>query len=216
MSHSARILIVDDHPVFRKGLAQLINEEKDMEVCGEAEDVAAARIAIQNLKPDMVIIDITLKDKSGLELLGDIQSSNPGLPTLIVSMHDESLYAERAFRLGAMGYIMKGEMSDTVIQAIRQVLSGRIYASDTMVSRMVGRLSRKADPTTHPVQTLSDRELEVFQLMGKGFQRKDIADLLGVSAKTVGSYRELIKKKLNVNTSGELMREAVEWVRRFP
>lgn len=216
MPYPARILIVDDHPVFRKGLAQLINEEKDMTVCGEAEDVTAAENAILTLKPDMVIIDITLKDKSGLELLADIQATRPGLPTLIVSMHDESLYAERAFRLGAMGYIMKGEMSDTVIQAIRQVLAGRIYASDTMVSRMVGRLSRKADPTSHPVESLSDRELEVFQLMGKGFQRKEIADLLGVSVKTVGSYRELIKKKLQVQNSGELMREAVAWVRRFP
>ncbi|TYT73414.1 response regulator transcription factor [Desulfobotulus mexicanus] len=214
MPHTARILIVDDHPVFRKGLAHLINEERDMTICGEAEDVDAARTAFEELEPDMVIIDITLKDKSGLELLSEIQSLRPKIPALIVSMHDESMYAERAFRLGAMGYIMKGEMSDTIIQAIRQVLSGSIYASQTMVSRMVGRLSRKADPASHPVETLSDRELEVFQLMGKGFQRKEIADLLGVSAKTVGSYRELIKKKLNVNTSGELMREAVEWVSR--
>ncbi|TWI77452.1 LuxR family two component transcriptional regulator [Desulfobotulus alkaliphilus] len=214
MPHTARILIVDDHPVFRKGLAHLINEERDMTVCGEAEDVDAARTAFEELEPDMVIIDITLKDKSGLELLSEIQSLRPKIPALIVSMHDESMYAERAFRLGAMGYIMKGEMSDTIIQAIRQVLSGSIYASQTMVSRMVGRLSRKSDPASHPVESLSDRELEVFQLMGKGFQRKEIADLLGVSAKTVGSYRELIKKKLSVNTSGELMREAVEWVSR--
>ncbi|MCW7752964.1 response regulator transcription factor [Desulfobotulus sp. H1] len=216
MPHTARILIVDDHPVFRKGLAQLINEEKDMEVCGEAEDVDTAQQKLVRLDPDMVIIDITLKDKSGLELLAEVQTARPGLPTLIISMHDESLYAERAFRLGAMGYIMKGEMSDTVIQAIRQVLSGRIYASDTMVSRMVGRLTRKTDPASHPVESLSDRELEVFQLMGKGFQRKEIADLLGISVKTVGSYRETIKKKLNVCTSGALMREALDWRRRFP
>lgn len=211
MPHPSRILIVDDHPVFRKGLSHLINEEPDMIVCGEAEDVDAAKNAVTSLMPDMAIVDISLKDKSGIDFLSHLKETRPDLPSLVVSMHEESLYAERVLKLGAMGYIMKSEMSDNVVHAIRHVLTGRIYASDIMVSQLLGKLSRKAELTAHPVECLSHRELEVFQLIGKGLPRKEIAALLGVSAKTVGSYKELIKKKLGVATAGELMREAISW-----
>ena len=210
MRDKAKIFIVDDHPIFRKGLKQLINEEPDLEVCGEAEDVNDARKKIAALKPDMAIIDLTLRDKSGLELLNDIHSKY-SMPTLVVSMHDESLYAERVLKAGSSGYIMKQEMTSSVITAIRHVLSGGIYASDTMVNRFLGRLTDKTPDTSYPLAMLTDRELEVFQLIGKGYSRKEIADILGVSTKTIGTYRENIKRKLKLKNSPELMKHAIEW-----
>ena len=211
MQPKAKIFIVDDHPIFRKGLGQLINEEPDLMVCGEAEDVNEARRAIADLKPDMAIIDITLKDKSGLELLNDLHHQNRHIRTLVMSMHDESIYAERALKSGAGGYIMKQEMTSRVIHAIRHVLSGKIYASDTIITRLLGKLGEPDKSSVNPVKTLSGREFEVFQLIGKGFGRKEIAEVLGVSVKTVGTYRDLIKKKLDLKNSPELMRYAIEW-----
>ena len=214
MHPKSKILIVEDHPIFRRGLAQLINEEKDMEVCGEAETVAEAKRAIKQCRPDMVIVDITLKGKSGLELLRDLGERQADLPTLVLSMHDEALYAERVLRAGARGYIMKQEMTGNVIQAIRQVLKGKIYASENIVENMLSKLTdRTGDTNRDPVESLSDRELEVFQLIGSGMGRKEIAGMLNLSVKTIGTYRENIKKKLNLKNSSELMKHAFEWVR---
>ncbi len=213
MPNPSRIFIVDDHPVFRKGLALLINEEKDMSVCGEAEDVNEAKRAIERTAPDMVIVDITLKDKSGLELIRDLRDRDKNLPILVVSMHEEALYGERALKAGARGYIMKEEMSANITHAIRHVLSGKIYASHSLISALIDTSSRKTDRVSDPVSTLSDRELEVFQLIGKGYGRKDIAEILNVSVKTVGSYREIIKRKLHLKNSPDLMKRAIEWSR---
>ena len=215
MQIKSEILIVDDHPIFRRGLAQLINEEQDMGVCGEAEDVDEAKKAIGKLKPDMVIVDISLKDRSGMELLRYIMEKYPQLPSLVLSMHDETLYAERVLRAGARGYIMKQEMTGNVTQAIRQVLKGKIYASDSIVESMLGKLTdnRTCDISENAVDKLSNRELEVFQMIGKGFGRKEIAEMLNLSVKTIGTYRENIKKKLNLKNSSELMKHAFEWVR---
>jgi len=213
MPNQSRIFIVDDHPVFRKGLSLLINEEKDMVVAGEAEDVNEAKRAIERTSPDMVIVDITLKDKSGLELIKFLHDKDENMPVLVVSMHEESLYAERAIKAGARGYIMKEEMTTNIINAIRHVLSGKIYASHTVISSLIGLPGRKTEALSDPVTTLSDRELEVFQLIGKGYGRKDIAEILNVSVKTIGSYREYIKRKLNVKNSPDLMKRAIEWNR---
>lgn len=213
MPNPSRIFIVDDHPVFRKGLALLINEEKDMSVCGEAEDVNEAKRAIERTAPDMVIVDITLKDKSGLELIRDLRDRDRNLPILVVSMHEEALYGERALKAGARGYIMKEEMSANITHAIRHVLSGKIYASHSLISALIDTSSRKTDSVSDPVASLSDRELEVFQLIGKGYGRKDIAEILNVSVKTVGSYREIIKRKLHLKNSPDLMKRAIEWSR---
>lgn len=213
MPDPSKIFIVDDHPVFRKGLSQLINEEPDMTVCGEAEDVNEAKRSIRSCLPDMVIVDITLKDKSGLELIRFLNDRFKTLPILVVSMHEEALYGERALKAGARGYIMKAEMTSNVIQAIRHVLDGKIYASHALISTLLNINGKKGRAVNNPVELLSDRELEVFQLIGKGYGRKEIADILGVSAKTVGSYREFIKRKLNVKNSPELMKRAIEWAR---
>lgn len=210
MHDKARILIVDDHPIFRKGLTQLINEEQDLEVCGEAEDPAEAKMQIEKLKPDMAIIDLTLKDKSGLELLADIHSEYE-MPTLVISMHDESIYAERVLKAGSSGYIMKQEMTGNVIKAIRQVLRGKIYASEAIIDRLLCNITGNRPGSKTPLDLLTDRELEVLRLIGRGFSRREIADTLFVSTKTIGTYRENIKKKLQLKNSPELMKFAIEW-----
>ena len=196
MHHRSKVYIVDDHPIFRKGLAQLINEEKDLTVCGEAESVAEALRDMEKRLPHLVIVDITLKDRSGLELVRELHERWTDLPILVISMHDEAVYAERVLRAGALGYIMKEEMTGKVVQAIRQVLQGKIYASESMVETMLGKVIFKPSTPDNPVEALSDRELEVFHLIGKGYGRKEIAEMLHVSVKTVGAYKEHIKKKL--------------------
>jgi DNA-binding NarL/FixJ family response regulator len=213
MSAHSRIMIVDDHPIFRKGLAQLIGEESDMEVCGEAEDVPTAKKLFERLKPDMVIVDLSLKGASGLELIKYIHELSPGRPVLVISMHDEQVYAERALKAGARGYIMKQEMTGKVVTAIRQVLNGKMFFSEDIVDSILGRVA-VASTSVHkdPVSTLSDRELEVFTFIGKGLGRKEMASLLNVSIKTIGTYREKIKEKLSIRSSPELARRAVEWV----
>jgi len=213
MSRKAKVMIVEDHPIFRKGLAQLINEEKDMEICGEAEDVIEARRILGREKPDMMIVDLTLKGVSGLELIKDVHERLPGIPVLVLSMHDESIYAERVLRAGAKGYIMKQEMTNKVIVAIRQVLAGKMFFSESVVESFLGMMTGKPSASSHnPIDTLSDRELEVFTLIGKGIGRQEIGDKLNVSIKTVGTYREKIKVKLGIKSSPELVRRAVEWI----
>jgi DNA-binding NarL/FixJ family response regulator len=208
-----RILIVDDHPIFRHGLAQLINQEEDLYVCGEAEDYHGAMKAVKDLKPDMIIVDITLKDMSGIDLIKEIRKTNKDVTMLVISMHDESLYAERAFRAGAKGYIMKQEASESVVQAIRKVRQGGIYASKKMTDKILSRfVDGPKELAESPLHSLTDRELEVFQLIGEGLGISEIGIRLHLSVKTIGTYRERIKEKLNLKTSTELLRYALNWV----
>ena len=210
-----RILLVDDHAVVRFGIAQLINKQSDLVVCGEEEDASNALSAITKLKPDLVIADISLKDSSGLELMRNIKAQYSGLPVLVVSAHDESIYAEIAFRAGALGYLMKQEALEKVLTAIRRVLSGNIYVSDALASRMLQQqISGKTDIHDSPVKSLSDRELEVFQMIGQWKKTSDIAQELHLSIKTIEYYREQIKKKLNLKNSAELTQHATSWVQR--
>ena len=208
-----RILLVDDHAVVRYGMAQIINRENDLLVCGEEENAGKALSAIERLKPDLVIADISLKDSSGLELMRNIKAQYEKLPVLVVSAHDESVYAEVAFRAGAMGYLMKGEPLEKVVTAIRRVLSGNIYVSEALSARMLlERLQGKPDLQQSPVETLSDRELEVFQLLGEWKKTTEIAGQLHLSVKTIEYYREQIKRKLNLKNSAELTQRATAWV----
>ncbi len=211
----ARILLVDDHAVVRFGIAQLINRQSDMVVCGEEEDASRAMSAISTLKPALVIADISLKDSSGLELMRNIKAQHPGLPVLVVSVHDESIYAEIAFRAGALGYLMKEEALEKILTAIRRVLTGAIYVSDRLAAKMLQQQVRgQSDISESPVKGLSDRELEVFQLIGQWKKTREIADELHLSIKTIEYYREQIKRKLNLKNAGELTQYATSWVQR--
>ncbi len=208
-----RILIIDDHPMMRQGLAQLIGAEADLTVCGESENAGQALDAIRAVEPDLALADISLPDKSGLELIKDFQSVRPGLPVLVISMHDESLYAERVLRAGGRGYIMKQEGGKKLMEAIRQVLDGQIYVSEKMSARILEIFSgRREDAECSPVGKLTDREFEVFQLIGQGKSTKDIAAGLHLSAKTVEVHRINIKQKLNLKSAPELIRYAVRWI----
>jgi len=211
--NKTNILIVDDHPIVRQGLAEMVNHEDDLEVCGQAEDAHQAMQALKELKPDMAIVDISLKETSGMELIKDLNAQYPNLPVLALSMHDESLYAERALRAGAKGYIMKAEATEKVIMAIRKILSGGIYLSDKMSSKMMHKfVGGNAEINTSPVERLSDRELEVFQLIGKGFGTRQISERLFLSIKTIETYRAHLKEKLNLADAAELLQYAIQWV----
>jgi DNA-binding NarL/FixJ family response regulator len=209
-----RLLIVDDHPMMRQGLAQLIGAEPDLEIAGEAEDGRRAMEAVAAVKPDLVLLDISLPDKNGLELIKDIQAQHRGLPILVVSMHEETLYAERILRAGGRGYIMKQEGGNKLMDAIRQVLSGKVYVSDRMSSRILESLSHQTRPgsSASPVSGLTDREFEVLQLLGQGLATREIAGQLHLSIKTVEVHRANIKRKLELKTATELVRFAVRWV----
>lgn len=206
-----KLYIVDDHPIVRQGLAQLIDSEPDLAVCGQGEDAYQSLAGIRSAKPDLVLLDVSLKDADGLELLKEIKSFDPGLRVLMVSMHDEALYTERALRAGASGYIMKQEAPPMLLTAIRKVLSGQVYVSEkmgaTLLQRMVG--GRKSMGEL-PMDRLTDRELEVFRMIGSGLSVKEIADKLCLSAKTVEAHREHIKEKLNLKNSAELLRFAIQ------
>ncbi|MHC4456120.1 MAG: response regulator transcription factor [Planctomycetota bacterium] len=207
-----KILIVDDHPIVRQGLAELINHEDDLEVCGQAEDAHQAMQAIKELNPGMVVVDISLKETSGMELIKDIQVQYPNLTVLALSMHDESLYAERALRAGAKGYIMKAEATENVVTAIRKVLGGQIYVSDRMAAKMMRRLvGGRPDVGASAIDRLSDRELEVFRLIGQGYGSRQIAERLHLSIKTIETYRAHIKEKLNLADAAELLQYAIQW-----
>ena len=210
-----RVLLVDDHAVVRFGIAQLINREADLVVCGEEEEASKALSTISALKPDLVIADISLKDSSGLELMRNLKAQYPKLPILVVSAHDENIYAEIAFRAGALGYLMKDQALDRVVPAVRRVLSGAIYVSDALAARMLQQQVRgHTDVNQSPVKSLSDREMEVFQLIGQWKKTRDIADELHLSVKTIEYYREQIKRKLNLKTASELTHYATSWVQR--
>jgi DNA-binding NarL/FixJ family response regulator len=207
-----RLLLVDDHPIMREGFAQLINYEPDLQVCGQAGNAAKAMDAIAALKPDLVIVDISLEGGSGIELIKSIKVFDAKLPVLALSMHDESLYAERALRAGAMGYVMKQAATEEAMAAIRLVLRGERYLSEKMRSRMLGRLAAGAAVTAgSEVECLTDRELEVFQLIGSGRKTRQIADQLKLSVKTVETYRAHIKEKLSLRDGTELVCLAVKW-----
>ncbi len=207
----AKIIIVDDHPIVRQGLTELINHENDLVVCCQAEDASEAMEFIKESDPDIIIVDISLKETSGLELIKDIKVQYPQLPILVLSMHDESLYAERSLRAGARGYIMKQEATDRVIMAIRKVLKGELYISDSMTAKMVDRLVGGATESS-PVNALSDRELEVFDMLGQGHGTRNISEKLHLSIKTIETYRAHIKRKLNLSDATELIQHAVQWV----
>jgi DNA-binding NarL/FixJ family response regulator len=207
-----RVLIVDDHPMMREGLAQLLEHEPDLTVCGQADNSAQALTSVAAGRPDLALVDISLPDKSGLELIKDLQAMQPGLPILVVSMHDETIYAERVLRAGGRGYIMKQEGGKKLMQAIRQVLSGQIYVSEKMSAKILEIFSGHRPEASHSlVERLSDREFEVFQLIGQGKATREIAGRLHLSIKTVEVHRANMKKKLELATGADLVRYAIRW-----
>jgi DNA-binding NarL/FixJ family response regulator len=211
-SPPARVLIVDDHPIVRHGLGQLITDVPDLYVCGSAASPTEALQAITESKPDLVLLDLSLGEDSGLELLKQIRTQHANLPVLVLSMHDEAYYADRVLRAGAMGYVMKQESADHVIAAIHQVLSGKVYLSETMSSSMLTRMvGGKSTDGGSPVDSLTDRELQVLNLIGRGLGTRQIAEQLHLSVKTVENYREHLTAKLKLQTSSELVRYAVRW-----
>ncbi len=208
-----RVFVVDDHPIVRQGLSQLINREPDLMVCGEAEDARAALEAIAALNPGFLIVDVSLDGPDGIELLKAIRARDPKLPVLMLSMHDESLYAERALRAGANGYIMKQEATDRVLIAIRQILGGEVYVSDRIAQKMMHQfIGRSGGAKRSTMEELTDRELEVFRLIGQGHGTRQIAEELHLSIKTVESYHAHIKDKLSLKNARELVQHAVQWV----
>jgi DNA-binding NarL/FixJ family response regulator len=211
LSGKHKIFLVDDHPIVRQGLAQLIDSEADMAVVGQGEDAYGSLRAIKTVKPDLCLVDVSLKDSDGIELLKELKSHAPDLPVLILSMHDETLYAERALRAGAKGYIMKQEAPQVLLAAIRKVMSGQVYVSDKMSATLLQRMvsGKAAAKGALPLDRLTDRELEVFRLIGAGNSVREIAEKLFLSVKTVEAHREHIKEKLNVKSSAELLRYAI-------
>ncbi|HUS93529.1 MAG TPA: response regulator transcription factor [Phycisphaerae bacterium] len=209
-----RVLIVDDHPVVREGLSRRINRQDDMEVCGEAETRSDALAAIAACRPDLAIVDLGLKDSSGLELIKDIKVRYPDLPVLVLSMQDESVYAERVLRAGARGYVMKHEATEKVLLAARRVLEGKVYLSEKLSADFLDILfgGRKGPPGASAGELLTDRELEVFELLGQGLGTRQIAERLYLSVKTIENHREHIKEKLKLSSAPELVRRAVLWV----
>lgn len=210
----SRVFIVDDHTMFREGLRQLIDREPGLTVCGDAADAVEALPAIRETNPDVVLVDISLAGASGIDLIKDIKGEFEDLPVLVVSMHDESLYAERALRAGAMGYVMKHEPAKTVKAAIHKVLAGDMYLSEKMSTSVINRLLRgQSDQPKSPIEMLSDRELEVFRLLGQGQGVRQIAEKLEVTIPTVNSFRNRIKEKLGLKSSTEVMLHAIQWFR---
>lgn len=208
-----KIMIVDDHPLMRKGLALTLEAESDLTVPAQASNAEEALEMVERIQPDLCIVDVSLPGMSGLELIKHLQAVRPSMAILVVSRHDESLYAERAIRAGARGYLMKLEAGDVIVKAVRHVLSGGIYVSDEIKERLLlGMMAGRKEINQSPMEVLSDRELEVFELTGRGLGTREIAERLHLSVKTVESYRARIKNKLNLGTAAELMQHAVQWV----
>jgi DNA-binding NarL/FixJ family response regulator len=209
----SRVLIVDDHPVVRHGLEQLIASEPGLEVCGGAAGAAEALSLIEKTQPNLVVIDVSLQDGSGIDLIKDIKARYKHIRMLVSSMHDEMLFAERCLRAGAMGYINKQEATEKIVDAIRQILEGRIYLSSRAADRLLQYMvDIDQEPSKSPFERLSDRELEVFTLIGEGLSTRQIAERLKLSVKTIETHRDSIKRKLNLESSVELTRSAVQWV----
>jgi DNA-binding NarL/FixJ family response regulator len=210
--HKRKIFLVDDHPLVREWLTQLINQQSDLLVCGETESAPAALSAMAAAQPDLAIVDISLKSSSGVELIKNLKELHPGVPVLVLSMHDESLYAERVLRAGARGYINKRETAQKVVAAIRRVLEGKLYISEKIAEAMTVRaLTGKPAASQSPVELLSDRELEVFEKLAQGIGTRQIAEDLGVNIKTIQAYCARIKEKLNLTSANKLLREAILW-----
>jgi len=206
-----RIVIIDDHPIVRKGFAQLINREADLTVVGEAEDHLSAQTVIFETKPDLALVDLTLKECDGLELIKIINAQYPKVKTMVISLHDERVYAERALRAGAKGYIMKSEATENVMTAIRTVLKGSMYLSDDMQERMLSLFAGNLQQETSLIDVLSDREFEVFRMIGDGLETREIAKRLTLSIKTIETYKSHLRTKLDLHSSTELIQRAVEW-----
>ncbi len=207
-----KVFLVDDHPIVRQGLTLLINQERDLTVCGEAEEMHSALQSIESAKPDIVVLDISLNGPDGLDLLKHLRSRHPKLPVLMLSMHDESIYAERTLRAGANGYIMKQEATEKVLIALRRILSNEIYVSDRIANNMLRHYVRgDQGAQSSPVTELSDRELEIFRLIGQGHATRQIANELHLSIKTVESYQAHIKEKLSLHSARELVQHAIRW-----
>jgi len=212
MPQKYKVLLVDDHPLVREGLVNLINQQADLQVCAEASNEPQALEIIQTVQPHVSIVDISLENGSGIELIKSIKAMFPAVAVLVLSMHDESLYAERALRAGARGYVMKREATKKVIQAIRCVLAGQLYVSDKIAALMAEKFVESRPATNaSPIEQLSNRELEVFQLLGLGHSTRQIADHLHVGFKTVQAYCARIKEKLLLANATELLREAIRW-----
>lgn len=207
-----RVLIVDDHPIVRQGLRRLIDQEEDLSVCGEAETVRDARTAIKELNPDAIIVDISLKQGDGIELVRDARAHYPTLPILVLSMHDETIYAERMLSAGANGYIMKQAASEQFLVAVRRVLEGGIYVSEAVGNSMIQKFASGGSYiSSNPIDRLSNRELQILHLIGKGSSTRETAEALNLSIKTVESHRQRIKRKLNLTTGAQLVQYAVNW-----
>ncbi len=212
-SRKYKIFIVEDHPIFRDGISQLINGEDDLYVAGGCENSNECLKTIKDDMPDLIIIDITLKDSCGIELTKEIKKRYPSLPILILSMHEELIFADRVLKAGARGYITKREATVKVIDAIRKLIQGKIYISDTMVDHFLERsITGGHNFNSSPVEKLSEREFEVFNLIGKGMTNRAIAEVLSVSTNTISTYRERIKEKLNLQNNAELNRYAMQWL----
>lgn len=208
-----KIVVVDDHAVFREGLVRIINQEKDMEVCGEAENAADGLKLAQSEKPEMMILDISMEGMNGIDLAKNLRARFPDLRILVLSMHKEALYAERALRAGANGYIMKRESGRKLVSAIRIILSGQTYISDELNQIILQKLANSGrNESVHSIETLSDRELEVFQLIGSGYGTRQIAEKISISMKTVESHREHIREKLGLKNTFELVQQAIHWI----
>ena len=209
-----RVLLVDDHPIVRHGLGLLIDQEEDLMVCGETSSAVETLDNFEMMEPDIAVVDISLQGISGLELTKALKEIQPSLPILVLSMHDESLYAERALRSGARGYVMKQESAETVLAAIRKVLSGGVYLSERLSSQILREFvdGTEAQVEKFGIETLSDRELEVFELIGRGHSTRDVANRLGLSVKTIETHRAHVKQKLKIDTATELVHRAFHWV----
>jgi DNA-binding NarL/FixJ family response regulator len=210
-----KILIVDDHPILRMGMKELLNQEEGFEVCGVAEDIKSARKVLQEMSPDFAIIDISLAGENGLDLVKEISGGKSSISLLVLSMHDESVWAERAIRAGARGYIMKKEAAESIVIAIRNILDGKIHVSEKIMTQLLDKFHVNPDSRYAPTEeVLTDRELEVFRLIGAGLSTREIADRMKLGVKTIGTYRDRIKQKLCIKNAAELTRRAVLWTEK--